>query len=79
MDIGTWLRDLRGERSQEEVARAAGLQRTSLTEIEGGKFLPSPSTLEKLLQVLDESTRLAEGDALLARCARERNARRGAA
>jgi len=79
IEIGDWLASLRGKRSQESIAKAAGIQRTSLTDIENGAYLPTPTTLGKILAAMDCDGRLAEGDAILSRCHRERAARKSSA
>lgn len=46
--FGNRLKELRGEESLYEVAKAVGIQRTHLKRYEEGKYLPTFKTLEKL-------------------------------
>jgi putative transcriptional regulator len=39
--------------SQEELARAAGIQRSTIVDIESGKRSPRPSTLRRLAKALN--------------------------
>ncbi|HVT16590.1 MAG TPA: helix-turn-helix transcriptional regulator [Thermoanaerobaculia bacterium] len=62
-DLGTvlgFLRALRGW-SQEDLAAAAGLRQSTVSELEQGKKIPKPATRARLLAALDFSPRLVEG------------------
>ncbi len=56
-DVGERLFVLRRERglSQSEVARRAGVARTSIVFTENGRTLPRPSTLRRIAWALDVS------------------------
>lgn len=41
--------------TQEELARSAGINRSSLSQIENGQKEPRPSTIRKIAQALDIS------------------------
>ncbi|MYR05258.1 helix-turn-helix domain-containing protein [Gordonia sp. SID5947] len=54
--LGALLRDGRGSRTTNEVARAAGISPETLRKIEGGRLLtPSFATVVALSRVLDIS------------------------
>ncbi|MGC5256935.1 helix-turn-helix domain-containing protein [Gordonia sp. DT218] len=54
--LGTLLRECRGNRTTNEVARAAGISPETLRKIEGGRLLtPSFATVVALSRVLDVS------------------------
>lgn len=60
-DVG--LRELREDRllSQQELAKRAGVSKTTVVNIETGKIRPHPATLRKLADALGvESPALAE-------------------
>lgn len=46
------LREWRGDRTQEEIARAAGLTQSAVSQIEAGHARPRADTLARLCQAL---------------------------
>ncbi len=52
MNIGRTIKELRKEKglSQQELAEAAGLTQTSLSQIESGAKRPNPGTMKKICE-----------------------------
>jgi transcriptional regulator with XRE-family HTH domain len=55
VSVGTTIRLLRGERSQEDLAHEAGISTSTLSRIERGLHQPSLPTLRKIAAALDVS------------------------
>jgi transcriptional regulator with XRE-family HTH domain len=55
VSVGTTIKLLRGERSQEDLAHAAGISTSTLSRVERGLHQPSLPTLRKLAAALDVS------------------------
>lgn len=55
MSVGTTIRLLRGERSQEDLAHEAGISTSTLSRLERGLHQPSLPTLRKLAVALGVS------------------------
>lgn len=51
-DVGEAIRQLRGERSQGELARSAGVTRQAWNAYENGRRLPAPETWPRVLDAL---------------------------
>lgn len=64
MTLGERLSALRGERSQAEVAAAAGMSRTQVSEHENGKRVPSLDVLRRHARALGVEPDSDEADAL---------------
>jgi transcriptional regulator with XRE-family HTH domain len=52
--IGAEIRKSRGARTQTEVARAAGISKSYLCDIEKGSRTPPPGMIDQLAEVLGE-------------------------
>jgi putative transcriptional regulator len=48
MPTRSWLRELRGSRSQREMAREIGISRTYLSQLEQGQRNPAPELAKKM-------------------------------
>jgi transcriptional regulator with XRE-family HTH domain len=55
VSVGTTIKLLRGERSQEDLAHAAGISTSTLSRVERGLHQPSLPTLRKLAAALGVS------------------------
>lgn len=53
--IGRRIKELRGERSQEEIANTAEMERSFMTHIENGRRNISVDTLQRVLDALEIS------------------------
>lgn len=53
--IGLRIKELRNERSQEDIANTAGMERSFMTHIESGRRNISVDTLQRILDALDIS------------------------
>lgn len=53
--IGARIKELRGDRSQEDVANTAEMERSFMTHIESGRRNISVDTLQRILTALDVS------------------------
>ena len=53
--IGLRIKELRNERSQEDIANTAGMERSFMTHIENGRRNISVDTLQRILDALDIS------------------------
>lgn len=52
-DVGRAIRQLRGERTQAELARRAGVTRQTWNAYENGRRMPSASNWPRILEALD--------------------------
>ena len=50
MDFGRILRDLRGEKTQEEIAKAVGITKSSWAMYERGERIPSDEVIIQIAQ-----------------------------
>jgi transcriptional regulator with XRE-family HTH domain len=55
VSVGTTIKLLRGERSQEDLAHAAGISTSTLSRVERGLHQPSLPTLRKIAAALGVS------------------------
>jgi XRE family transcriptional regulator, regulator of sulfur utilization len=55
VSVGTQIKQLRGERSQEDLAHAAGISTSTLSRVERGLHQPSLPTLRKIAAALSVS------------------------
>jgi transcriptional regulator with XRE-family HTH domain len=63
VSVGTTIKLLRDERTQEDLAHAAGISTSTLSRIERGLHQPSLPTLRKIAAALDVSpTNLIDAD-----------------
>lgn len=53
--IGLRIKELRKERSQEDIANTAGMERSFMTHIESGRRNISVDTLQRILDALNIS------------------------
>jgi transcriptional regulator with XRE-family HTH domain len=55
VSVGSTIKRLRGERSQEDLAHAAGISTSTLSRVERGLHQPSLPTLRKIAAALGVS------------------------